>query len=78
MCGNRQSFQVDPACNVPLGQRCIMVTTVDRGLNVAVGPTLYNGWYFHGLNVAVGPTLGQCLKASANMGQCASVSPTKI
>ena len=49
-----------------------------RGLRVAVGPTLYNGWYFCGLNVTVGPTLGQRLKASANLGQCANVLPTEI
>ena len=49
-----------------------------RGLTVAVGPTLYNGCHFHGLNVTVGQTLDQRLKASANLGQCANVSPTKI
>ena len=33
-----------------------------RDLNVAIGTTLYSGWYYRGLNVAVGPMLGQRLK----------------
>ena len=68
-----------PASNDPLGQRCIVVSGYyDRRLNVAVGPTLYNDWYCCGLKVAVGPTLGQRVNVSANLGQCANISPTEI
>ena len=55
-------------------QLCFSITIIDfaivhvfhyRDLNVAVGPTLYSGWYYRGLNVAVEPTFESLKKSGA-------------